>query len=134
MGTKKPAPRAPEVVIEWYDARSWNYDTLPRESVPQRVGLAVRLCKGWLVYEGPDLHGVPVHVLAATFDPPETPEDEPEYGDFIVIPTGWIRAVRGRRSCSRRRAASPAPAAQGEDAGPAAVDGAPGRVLGRSHA
>jgi hypothetical protein len=82
--------------VEWLDARDWQVDTLALDKIPSRVGLRLRHSKGWLVYAGPDINGVEVTVLASTFDPPETDEDATEYGDFTVIPTGWVRSVKYR--------------------------------------
>lgn len=99
MATK---PTVAEVVIEWLDARDWGFDTLPLASIPTRVALRLRHSKGWLVYVGPDSHGVEVHILAATFDPPEAEDDAPEYGDFTVIPSGWVQQVKYRTRKPRK--------------------------------
>jgi len=95
-------PIAPEVVVEWLDARDWNLDTLSLEDVPGRVSLRMRHSKGWLVYTGPDTHGVEVHILASTFDPPEGEDEKPEYGDFTCIPLGWVRSVKYRTRKPRK--------------------------------
>jgi hypothetical protein len=97
-----PRPRVPEVVVEWLDARDWMHSGLPLDAIPGRVGLCRRYCKGWLVYIGPDRHGVPVHILASTYDPPETEDDVEEYADFTVIPSGWIRSIKYRTGRPRR--------------------------------
>lgn len=95
-------PTKPEVVVDWLDARDWDCDTLTVEQIPQRVALRPRSSKGWLVYVGKDLNGVEVHILAATYDPPEDGDDRPEYGDFTAIPSGWVRAVHYRTGRPRK--------------------------------
>lgn len=99
-------PTVPEVVIEWLDARDWNVDSLALDVIPTRVGLRVRHCKGWLVYVGPDAHDVPVHILATTYDPPEAEDDVPEFADFTVIPSGWVRRITYRTRKPRQEAAT----------------------------
>jgi hypothetical protein len=98
MATKRPA----WVEVTWLDARGWNLDELPLEEIPGRVGLRLRRSGGWLVYRGPDFRHpeVEILVLATDNDPPETDDDKEEWGDFNVIPAGWVKRIVYK---SRRR-------------------------------
>lgn len=88
-----------DVKVTWLDARGWAFDTLSLEAVPKRVGMRKRESIGWLVYEGPDLtHPTfEIIVLATDHDPPEQEDEHEEWGDFTVIPKGWVLAVVERR-------------------------------------
>lgn len=85
----------PLVVVEWLDACS-HYSAMPL-SQAVALPLAFRHTAGYLLH-----HDEERLVIAATFDPPPNPNEEPGYADITVIPTGWVKAIQETVMSKRR--------------------------------
>jgi hypothetical protein len=76
------------VVVEWVDARNVLEQDLTHDEALARGKLAHRTTVGYLVHRDDERT-----LLSADYDPEQPGQDEPNYGNLTVIPTGWVRSM-----------------------------------------
>lgn len=95
---KKPRVwRPPQVRVVWLDA-------CRRSSVSGTLAAVLDLSKLRLTETSGYLlrYDDKLTVLCNDYDPPESAEEEPTFGDTVTIPSGWVLAVmKGRRKVEK---------------------------------
>ena len=87
---KKKAHKPPRVEVVWVDACGYDAVHGTRGHVLDHAKLVIRETVGYLL----DKDETRV-VLVHDYDAPSLPDDEPEFGNVTVIPTGWILKIKG---------------------------------------
>lgn len=87
------------VVVEWVDARNILEQDLTYDEAIAKARLAHRTTVGYLLLKDDERT-----VLAGDYDPAQPSQDEDNYGNLTVIPTGWVKSVHKlRRETPRRK-------------------------------
>lgn len=95
-------PKPPQVEVEWFDAVGYDSVHGTLGHVLDRAKILLRRTVGYLVHQ--DEYRT---ILAHDYDAPTQQDEEPEYGNITVIPTGWVKKTRYLQR--RRRAVSAVP-------------------------
>jgi len=94
--------KPPYVMVEWTDARNVLEQDLTLDEALAKAKLAHRTSVGYLLLKDAERT-----VLACDYDPAQPSQDEDNYGNLTVIPSGWVTAVhRLRRETARRKKAT----------------------------
>ena len=91
--------KPPHVLVEWTDARNIMEQDLTLAECLAKATLAKRTSVGYLLLKDDERT-----VLACDYDPTQQHQDEDNFGNLTVIPSGWVTGVhRLRRESARRK-------------------------------